>query len=92
MEEESFTKKDKKLFELIWLPALGFLVGLSEFIITSVYQFYFFGFSLSMIMTVASGVLCCLKYKDYKIWLKTQDTPIDHANKSTAMILNAQLR
>ena len=43
-------------------------------------------------MTVASGVLFGLGYKDYKIWLKTQEQSNDHATYSTAMILNAQLR
>lgn len=69
-EPLAITKEHRKLFEYCWLPALGLLVSFSEFIVTSVYQFYFVGFALSFIIMIASGVLLHLKFRDYRIWEK----------------------
>lgn len=66
--EEKIPPHHKKMFEMCWLPALGLNIAFWEFLVTSVYQFYFLGFSLSMIMMITSGVYLFLKYRDYKIW------------------------
>jgi len=65
---EAIPEHHKKMFEMCWLPALGLNIAFWEFIITTVYQFYFLGFSLSLIMGITSTILLCLKYRDYKIW------------------------
>ena len=62
---------------MCWLPALGLNIALWEFLLTSVYQFYFLGFSLSMIMSLTSGVYLFLKYRDYKIWENAQNETDD---------------
>jgi len=68
--EEKIPVNHKKMFEMLWLPGLGLWIAFWEFLVTSVYQFYFLGFSLSMIMMITSVVYLCLKYRDYKMWLE----------------------
>ena len=89
MTEEAIPTRHKQLFRMCWLPGLGVVVSFWEFIITSVYQFYFLGFALSLCMLIASAVFLFLKYRDYSVWYKTNDDSAekDHAEYSTQMLL-----
>jgi hypothetical protein len=65
MTVEAIPKNHKELFRLCWLPAFACIISFSEFIVTSVYQFYFLGFALSLGMLISSSVFVFLRYRDY---------------------------
>lgn len=87
VQVESFSKEEVELFKHCWLPALGLWISLFEFFITTIYQFYFLGFGLSVCMIVASSVYLFLKYRDYKIQVKSMQAPTDINSISTQILL-----
>ena len=80
----------KRLFKETWMPMLGAMISFFEFILTSVYQFYFLGFGLSLSMWIGSMVYLYLKWQDYKIWLKSKEETQDYNERSVNLIMNAQ--
>ena len=72
-DEEKIPRAHKRLLEDTWLPFISMNIAFWEFIVTSVYQFYFLGFALSFGMFFGSAVYIWLKWRDYNIWLANME-------------------
>lgn len=78
-EAEKIPRSHKRLLEDTWLPLIAANIAFWEFILTSVYQFYFLGFALSFGMLFGSLIYVWLKWRDYKIWLANMEaTDLSH--------------